>query len=65
MSRKYLTIKEYCEKYNVPRTTVQSWIKSGILEAITFKRPFRIPDDQGVPVKDPSYHRWYYTFKPK
>ena len=58
-----MTIKEYSEKYHVPRTTVQSWIRNGTLKALTIKRPFMIPDDQGVPVKDPSYHGWYYTFK--
>ena len=61
MSRPYLTIKGYSEKYGVPRTTVQGWIKDGTLQCMKFKRPYLIPDDQPVPRKEPGYFnnwRW-------
>ena len=59
--RSYLTIKQYCKKYDIPRTTVQGWIKDGTLEAIHIKRPYLIPDDQPIPVKDDGYYNgWRY-----
>jgi hypothetical protein len=63
MSRRYLTIREYCEEHGVTRTTVQHWIRTGKLQAVTFKRPYLIPDGQPVPYKDPLVHKWRYQWK--
>lgn len=60
--RSYLTVKEYCKKYDVPRSTVRSWIKSGTIEARRDVRPILIPDDQPFPVKDPDIHGWRYQW---
>lgn len=63
MARLYLSIKEYCEKYNVPRTTVQYWVKKGILNARKDVRPFQIPDDQPIPFKDKVTDSFRYRWK--
>ena len=63
MARGYLTIKQYCEKYGISRTTVQHWIRHGKIEAVTWKRPYMIPEDQPIPYKDPSIHKWRYQWK--
>lgn len=61
MSRPYLTIKQYCEKYNVPRTTVQDWVRNGTLEVLRWKRPMLIPDDQPIPERSKDYFNgWRY-----
>lgn len=61
MSRPYLTIKQYSEKYNVPRTTVQSWIHNGKLNVVKWKRPMLIPDDQPIPTREKGYFNgWRY-----
>lgn len=59
----YLTIKQYAEKYNVPRTTVQYWVKRGILESDNAKRPFKIPDDQPYPFKDKLLPSFRYSWR--
>ena len=63
MSRPYLTVAEYSEKYGVPKTTVKSWIRSGKLKARKNLRPMLIEDDQLVPYKDPDIHAWRYQWK--
>lgn len=61
MARPYLTIKQYSAKYGVPRTTVQAWIRNGTLEALRWKRPMLIPDDQPVPTREKGYFNgWRY-----
>ena len=61
MGRPYITIKEYSKRHGIPRTTVQMWVRSGYIEAMKSVRPILIPDDQPVPYKDPSIHKWRYV----
>ena len=58
-----LTIKQYCEKYDVPRTTVQYWLKRGLLKKSRGKRPFLIPDNQPIPYKDDLFPSFRYRWK--
>lgn len=61
MSRRYLKVDEYSEKYGVPKSTVKKWIRDKTLDARTDIRPMLIPDDQPVPVKEGN--SWRYTWK--
>ena len=63
MSRQYLTVREYSEKYGVPESTVKYWIKSGKLSVMRSERPMLIPDDQPVPQKDPDVHGYRYQWR--
>lgn len=63
MSRPYLTVKGFSLKYHVPQSTVKQWIREGTLKARTDIRPMQIPDDQGIPYKDPSVHGWRYQWR--
>ena len=63
MSRRYLTVVEFSKKYNVPISTVKTWIKNGTLNVMRSVRPMLIPDDQGTPEKDPDIHEWRYQWK--
>ena len=62
MGRRYLTVEEFSMKYDVPKSTVKQWVKDGTLDAMKSVRPMLIPDDQGVPVKDPEIHGWRYQW---
>lgn len=63
MSRRYLTVSEFSEKYDIPASTVKTWIKQGKLYAMRSVRPMLIPDDQGVPFKDADIHKRRYQWK--
>ena len=62
MARPYLTLAEWAKKHDVPKRTAYEWVKSGKLEAMRWKYPMLIPDDQPVPKKDPDIHKWRYQF---
>ena len=57
MTRRYLTRAEFSKKYNVPRTTLNYWIKMGYIEVRKDVRPMLIPDDQGIPYHDPDIYK--------
>lgn len=63
MSRQYLTVRGYSEKYGIPESTVKHWIKSGKLSVMRSERPMLIPDDQPVPKKDPDVHGYRYQWR--
>lgn len=63
MARPYLTMEQYCLKYDVPRSTVRYWIQQGVLEVRKDVRPMLIPDGQGIPYKDPDIHKFRYQWK--
>ena len=62
MSRLYLSIQEYSAKYQVPKSTVRTWIKNGKLNSRRVGWEYMIPDDQPIPHKDPKINKWYWQF---
>ena len=62
MSRPYLTVNGYSEKYGIPVSTVKHWVRTGKLDVMKSVRPMLIPDDQPVPRKDPNIHGYRYQW---
>lgn len=65
MARPYLTVREYALKYDIPKTTIYTWIRQGKLESIETARPKLVLDEGKAPEKDPSIHKWRYLFSQK
>lgn len=63
MAREYLTVSEYSHRYDIPKTNIYRWIRLGKLKARKDANRMLIPEGQKIPVKDPSKHGWYYTWK--
>lgn len=55
MSRKYITVKEFAEKYGYSESTVRKWCRTGqlsvTLEAIKESGRWKIPADAQCPKK--------------
>ena len=62
MPRPYLTVTNYAIKYDIPRSTVYTWIRQGKLEAREDVRPKLVLDEKPAPEKDPAIHKWRYQF---
>lgn len=62
MGRNYITVREYCRKYDIPHVTIYYWAKKGKIKLDRTTYPARILDDGNPPRKNPDFHRWQYQF---
>lgn len=53
----WLTVKEYSERYGVPKATVRNWVKRGLLRIRKDLYPVRVLDGKKAPIRDDKGQR--------